>query len=534
MVMRTCNHSKGWETLDPNATIAWQGKLLHRFLNLKVLPFSEHYQKLFLKEGLEADHFRTVSDLQRLPFTSKADLLPNPENARKHLDFALIPEADVLARLPRVILRALWRGRGRVKAELEEEFRPVFMTSTTGRSADPIPFLYTHHDLRNLALGGSRLIEIGQAGREDRLLNLFPYAPHLAYWLTYHAALEKNLFCVGSGGGKTIGTEGNIRLIGRLKPSILVGMPTFLYHVLQQAMEEGARFEGIKLIVLGGEKVSSGTRRKLIELCAEVGSHEVAVIATYGFTEAKMAWVECPFASQEQSSGYHLYPDLGIVEIIDPKTGEVLPDGTGGEIVYTPLNARGTVVLRYRTGDYIENGIVTEPCPYCGRRSPRLQGKISRVTDIHSMQLQKLKGTLVDFNVLENLLDDIPHVGSWQLELRKLNDDPNEMDELLLHVCKQGAESEEVLAHDINTRFSTTVEIRPNRIQFHSTREMRRLHKVGHVLKEEKIVDRRDLDNPSDANWKPPHWAPVKTVLSKFQRLWKRGKANAANENHNR
>ena len=205
-----------------------------------------------------------------------------------------------------------------------------------------------------------------------------------------------------------------------------------------------------------------------------------------------MAWVECPFHRDELSGGYHLYPDLGILEIINPETGEVLPDGEGGEIVYTPLNSRGTVILRYRTGDFIDGGITHEPCPHCGRQLPRLEGKISRVSDVRSMQFQKVKGTLVNFNELEFLLDNIDPIGAWQLELRKVNDDPLEIDELILHVSKQGSVDKEALINEINTRFTNATEIRPNRIFFHSGEDIRKLHKVGHALKEEKIVDHRE------------------------------------------
>ena len=156
------------------------------------------------------------------------------------------------------------------------------------------------------------------------------------------------------------------------------------------------------------------------------GTH-VDVLMTYGFTEAKMAWPECPYPEEEESGGFHLYPDLGIVEIVDPKTGESVDEGCPGEIVFTPLDARGTVVLRYRTGDLIDGGLVYEPCPHCGRELPRLVGRISRTSEVKEMHLDKLKGTLIDFNELEHVLDNFDSIGAWQLELRKANDDPLEL-----------------------------------------------------------------------------------------------------------
>ena len=107
------------------------------------------------------------------------------------------------------------------------------------------------------------------------------------------------------------------------------------------------------------------------------------------------------------------------------------------------------------------------------------------------MQLDKIKGTLVDFNELEHLLDDVEQIGAWQLELRKYQDDPLEVDELILHVQKQNGIDEQKLVRDLRTRCIARTEIQPNRIQFHSGEEMRQLHGVGTKLKEQKIVDNR-------------------------------------------
>src|SRR5207302_6603560 len=143
-----------------------------------------------------------------------------------------------------------------------------------------------------------------------------------------------------------------------------------------------------------------------------LGASDIDIFTTYAFTEAKVAWAECPHPPDRPSFGYHLYPDLGIIEIVNPLTGEPVGEGEPGEIVFTPLNARGTVVLRYRTGDCVEGGVVYERCPFCGRRCPRLVGQISRNSEIREMRLEKLKGTLVDFNQLEHVLDNAEHVGS--------------------------------------------------------------------------------------------------------------------------
>jgi phenylacetate-coenzyme A ligase PaaK-like adenylate-forming protein len=214
-------------------------------------------------------------------------------------------------------------------------------------------------------------------------------------------------------------------------------------------------------------------------------------MATYGFTEAKYAWTECPITPGTTPPGYHLYADQGIVEIIDPETGKVQPDGQGGEIVWTPLDQRGTVVLRYRTGDRCEHGINWEPCPCCGRRLPRLVGNISRVSDVHALRFQKIKGTIVDFNELERALDDLPGLGAWQIELRKAHDDFLDIDEINVHVTATTAADEAHLHHTVRELLHAHFEISPNKIITHTAEEMRTLQKVGVALKEQKVVDNR-------------------------------------------
>lgn len=481
-----------WQQLPERSIRKLQAEKLRHYLRNTVIPFSAHYREMFQKRGIKADSIRTLEDLEGLPFTSKLDLLSTPEKPQKARDFILIPDQAVLTRRPSTILRALLSGKEAVKHNFEREFRPIFMTSTTGRSADPIPFLFSHHDIETLSSAGNRIMEVCGAQHDLKLLNMFPYAPHLAFWMVHFGATAFGLFCLGSGGGKVMGTEGNLRLIQKVKPDVLIGMPTFIYHVLQQLLESGARCEHLRKLVLGGEKVAEGMRRKLRNMAHKLGSANVEVLGTYGFTEAKMAWAECPCPVDEQPSGYHLYPDLGIFEVVNPKTGVVMPEGTPGELVFTPLEARGTVVLRYRTGDYLDGGLVYEPCPYCKRMTPRLVGRISRSSEVKSMQLDKIKGTLVDFNQLEHVLDDAPNVGAWQLELRKYNDDPMELDELILHVHKSSSEvSEEKLRRELSNRFVERTEIQPNRIIFHDAEELRRMQGVGRELKEQKIIDHR-------------------------------------------
>lgn len=472
-----------WEKAAPAEIRKRQSALLHTLLKDRVIPFAAHYRGIFEKASLNAKDIRSTDDLVKLPFTSKKDII-------KPKDFVIIPDQSVLKSQFSTLKKILRHGPSRAKQWLEEELRPIHMTSTTGRSSEPVPFLYTKHDLANLEASGKRLMQICKTKPDWKVVNAFPFAPHLAFWQAWYAALGATTFTLSTGGGKVMGTEGNVNVINKIQPDAVIAMPTFLYHLLQSASAHDMQWPNLKTLVLGGEKVPEGMRRKLRILARSLGAKQIDIVSTYGFTEAKLAFAECPVPEGKTSTGYHIYSDLAFVEVIDPKTGERVPDHTEGEIVFTPLNARGSVVLRYKTGDIISGGITHEPCPNCGRTCARLLGNISRVSDVHRLQIDKLKGTLVDFSALEHLLDDTAGLGAWQIELRKHNNDPLEIDELIVHAVSM-IDSNEKLAAAITERLVQQTELSPNEIIFHDWEVMRTRQGVGQELKEKKLLDNR-------------------------------------------
>src|SRR5258708_235100 len=146
-----------WQRLPEAVIRRAQAEQLRSYLRRGGLPVSQHYLELFRPHGLKAGTFRTLEDLQRLPFTTKADMLNTAERPQRFKDFILDPDARQLSRRPGTLLRALARGRESVKNDLEAEFRPIFMTFTTGRSAEPTPVVFTKRDLHHLATAGRPL-----------------------------------------------------------------------------------------------------------------------------------------------------------------------------------------------------------------------------------------------------------------------------------------------------------------------------------------------------------------------------------------
>src|SRR5213592_4296820 len=89
-----------WQDLPEPLIRQLQAEKLRHYLRQVVLPFSAHYRKLFQQHGLAADSIRSLEDLQRLPFSSKTDLLNTPDNPQRLKDFLLIPDRSLLARRP--------------------------------------------------------------------------------------------------------------------------------------------------------------------------------------------------------------------------------------------------------------------------------------------------------------------------------------------------------------------------------------------------------------------------------------------------
>ncbi len=207
-----------------------------------------------------------------------------------------------------------------------------------------------------------------------------------------------------------------------------------------------------------------------------------------GFPEARLCWTECV---GERRTGFHTYPDFGLFEIIDPDTGKPLPPGTTGELVYTCLDGRGSVVIRYRTGDIVEGGLRTDPCPGCGRTMPRLMSDIRRTSNVKSLDIGKVKGTLVNLNELSEAFAGDPEIEEWQLEIRKRNHDPYETDELVLYCALKPGTDEAGFRARIQTEVNERTEVRLNGIVVESVPAL--LTRVGmeERTKEERILDRR-------------------------------------------
>lgn len=484
-----------WKTvasLSRNEIRDLQNKKLERFVNQYIYPFSPHYKKIFDEQKIDPRKIKTVDDLRRIPFTSKVDF-KEAEAARSYI---LQPDEQKIRRhwplnqkLP-LAAKRIFRGKEFLEHELSKEFRPVFLTFTTGTTSKPVPFFYSNYDISNLHFSGARMLKLFQIKNTEVILNMFPYAPHLAFWQVFFGGLASNTLTLSTGGGKVMGTEGNIAAIEKMKPSVILGVPSYIYHVMRVAKEKGCQMPYVKKIVLGASRITEGFKMKLAELLHSMGAKDVCVFGTYGFTEARCAWAESPTAL-DQSSGYHLYPDKEIFEIVDPETGEVKGEGEDGELVYTSLDSRGSVMLRYRTGDFVKGGIVYSPSPHSKLAVPRISSDITRLSDVKDLQLSKIKGALVNLNAFAAVLSDVEMVEEWQIEIRKKDNDPYEVDELVVYVCPNKDCNKAQLKEEIKKEIMIATEVTPNDVEFIAMPEMVSRLQIETANKEKRIVDSR-------------------------------------------
>ncbi len=408
---------------------ALQNKKLRAFVRHQLM-FSPYYRELFTKHNLSPMDIATTDDLVKIPFTTKEDLAPREDERTRPRKFILQPDEQLIkqyfpkGQLLRLAARKL--AKKDVKAELEWEYKPVHLHFTTGRSALPTPFAYTSYDVERLKESGKRLLDVSGISHDSVAINGFPYSPHLAFWLAYYAMTTIRMLGLHSGGGKIMGTEKIIDAIQNMKASVVVFIPGYCYHLLRRAVALKKDFSNVKHVIFGGERVSPGLRDKVRELLGQLGAHEVEILATYAMTEGKTAWIQCG-----EQTGYHLYPDMEFFEVID-ENGKRVPEGPG-ELVYTALDWRGSVVVRYRTGDRTL-GIDYGACPNCGRTVPRILPDLQRVTEIREFNLTKVKGEFVNLNNFYPVLSGMKELEEWQIEIGKVNNDPFEVDELRLFV----------------------------------------------------------------------------------------------------
>lgn len=491
--------SRNWDRMPLEEQREYRDRKLNYFVRTRLYPYSEFYRKLFDENKVKPEDIRGVQDLRKLPFTYKSDIAPAEDNPYLYERFVLKPSEESMAEfMPRMSYwktryNKLLKGEDYVKESVDEEYEPVHVQFTTGRTGLPTPIMYGRSDLERMAEAGRRVLELSGFGTRleasgSTVLNAMPFAPHLGFWMTVEGLQRAGLLALHTGGGRIMGTRRIIGAAQSTKPTAIIGMPGYIYHLLRTALELETDLSSVKLVILAGDRIPKGMKDRLTELLEQMGASDVVVSGTFGFTEGRKAYSECV---PETDTGYHLYPDMDYFELIDPETEEPVTEGEDGELVYTCLDGRGTCVVRFRTGDFVKGGIVNEPCPQCGRRVPRLGSDISRTGKVKGFSLIKLKGALVDQCAFQSILDGNPKVGEWQVEISKAQDDPFEVDVLDVYATIEQGADEESVRGEIDAAFLLETEVRPNSVSFLAPEDLIDRLRTKGGMKELHVVDSR-------------------------------------------
>ena len=267
-----------------------------------------HYRKAFTEAGVSADDLASLADLARFPFTTKADL-------RENYPFGMFA-------VPRDQVARIHASSG-----------------TTGR---PTVVGYTRDDIDTWAEVMARSIRAA-GGRPGDLLHVaYGYGLFTGGLGAHYGAERLGCTVVPISGGMT---ERQVQLIGDFGPRIIMVTPSYFLAILDEMERQGVdpRSSSLEVGIFGAEPWTD-------EMRAEVERRtSIKAVDIYGLSE-----VMGPGVSQEAvetQDGLHVWEDHFYPEIIDPVTGEVLPDGEEGELVFTSLTKQAMPVIRYRTRD---------------------------------------------------------------------------------------------------------------------------------------------------------------------------------------
>jgi phenylacetate-CoA ligase len=395
---------------------------------------SPFYRKLFREQGIDAEAV-TLDGLRDIPLTDKTSLSLSNE------DFLAAP----MSRIVDIVLSS----------------------GTTGK---PTKMMYTENDLRRLAYNEEISFTSCGMTRDDIVLLTCTMDRCFIAGLAYFSGVRSLGAAAIRNGLSSV--DSHFEIIRRLKPTAMVGVPTFLLKLGQFVQSQGVdpRSTGVKKIICIGEPVRDRTLAFL-----RVGENLEAVwgakvYSTYASSETITSFCECT-----AQQGGHLHPDLAVVEITN-EPGEVLPPGEPGEVVMTPLAIEGMPLLRFRTGDV--SFLIDEPCA-CGRQSLRLGPIIGR-----KKQMIKFRGTTLYPNSLYTVLDSFPDISEYSVTATS---DYDLSDVITVHVAVTGASCSAAMIMD---KLQAHLRVRPEVVIVSEERVKRDVY-PGNSRKPVRFLDKR-------------------------------------------
>lgn len=320
------------------------------------------YRKKMDEAGIKPEHVQTLEDLKRLPFTTKQDM-------RDHYPFGLF-------------------------AVEKKDLKRIHASSgTTGK---PTVVGYTQRDLDVWSECVARIACMGGATSEDIAQICFGYGMFTGA-LGLHCGLEK----VGAAiiPSSTGNTEKQLMYMKDFGSTLLVATPSYALRIAEVAKQLGIdpkKDLQVKIGLVGSELMTEAMRNEMYKCWGD----DMKLTQNYGMSELMGPGVsgECL-----EHCGMHINEDHFLTEIIDPKTGEVLPAGEKGEVVITCLSKEALPLIRYRTRDI--SRLFYEPCK-CGRTTARMENLSGRTDD-----MLKIRGVNVFPSQIEEILVNTEGIG---------------------------------------------------------------------------------------------------------------------------
>jgi len=334
------------------------------------LERSSFYASRMKESGVNASSLRSLSHLSKLPFTRKTDLRDN---------------------YPAGLL-------------ISEKRDVVRLHASSGTTGKPTVVFYTKNDLDVWSDMIARCMVMVGVTPDDVFQNIVGYGLFTG-GLGFHYGAEKlGVLIVPAATGRT---SLQIELMKDFHVTAVHSTPSYALHLAEVARKMGidpVEDLDLRIGMFGAEFWSDNTRPRLEEALG------VEAFDSYGLSEMYGPGVafECT-----ERDGLHVWEDIFLPEVIDPKTGEEVGEGEKGELVLTTLVRDAMPLLRYRTGD-ITRVLSKEECS-CGRTHLRLEKFMGRTDD-----MLKIRGVNVFPSQIEHILMEIPELSeNYQIELER-------------------------------------------------------------------------------------------------------------------
>lgn len=343
-------------------------------------------------EGIQLEQIQSQEDFEQLPFSSKEDL-------REAYPLGL---------------------------SVVEEEKIVRIHSSSGTTGTPVIIPYTAKDVDDWAIQFARCYEMAGITDKDRI----QITPGYGLWtagIGFQNGCEKlGAMAIPMGPGNT---DKQIQMMIDLKSTVLCATSSYALLLAEEIAKRGIRDQiHLKKGVIGSERWGEKMRRRIQE---ELG---IELYDIYGLTEVYGPGIGI---SCEKQNGIHYWDDYLYIEIVDPVTGKVLPDGEMGEIVITTLVKEGAPLIRFRTHDL--SRIIPGDCP-CGSPFPRLDIIAGRTDD-----MLKVKGVNMFPSQIEEVITEVDGASSeYLVEIEHVDG----KDQMTLFVeTVTGADKEQVGKH---------------------------------------------------------------------------------------